>query len=117
MKNCFVLLTVILLSCKNEDLSPEEKQILRTYITRHNITTESKFVEDSINELLLHRTKYQKKYAAGFQDYLRAHMEFFSNNWNKPYDVKKDRDLNLEEYLHFCKAHNYSPMEYIQNIN
>jgi len=117
MKNCLVLLTLILLSCKTEDLSPEEKQILRTHITRHNILTETKFVQDSINEVQQHRAKYQKKYAAGFQEYLKAHMVFFSDNWNKPYDVKKDRDLNLEQYLHYCKAYNYSPMEYIKNIN
>lgn len=117
MKNCLVLITMILLSCKNEDLSAEEKQILQTSITRHNIITETKFVQDSMAEVQQHREKYQKKYAAGFQEYLKAHMEFFSDNWNKPYDVKKDRDLNLEEYLHYCRAHNYSPMEYIKNIN
>lgn len=117
MKKWLVLLSMILLSCKNEDLSPEEKNILQTHITRHNITTESKFVQDSINELQQQRVKYQKKYGNGFQEYLKAHMEFFSNNWNKPYDVKKDRDLDLEEYLHYCRAHNYSPMKYIKNID
>ena len=117
MKNCLVLLAMILLSCKNNGLSPEEQQILQTHITQHNISTEAKFVQDSINELQQHRVKYQKKYADGFPQYLKAHMEYFSDNWNKPYDVKKDRDLNLEQYLHYCKTYNYSPMEYIKNIN
>ena len=117
MKNCLVLLTMMLLSCKNEDLSPQEKQILQTRITRHNIATETKFAQDSINELQLHRTKYKKNYADGFQQYLKAHMEYFSDNWNKPYDIKKDRDLNLETYLNYCRAHKYSPMEYIKNID
>jgi len=117
MKNCLVLLAMTLLSCKNNELSPEEQQILQTHITQHNINTEAKFVQDSINELQQHRVKYQKKYADGFPQYLKAHMEYFSDNWNKPYEVKKDRNLNLETYLNYCRAHNYSPMEYIKNMD
>jgi len=117
MKNCLLLLSVILSSCKNEDLSPEEKQILQTHITRHNIATEARFVQDSIHELQEHRAKYQLKYKTGFSEFLKDHMILFSNNWNRPYNINKDRTLTLDSYLDYCGVHKYNPKEQIKNIN
>jgi len=117
MKNRILLLGIILLSCRNENLSDEQKKLLETTITRHNIVTEDRFAQDSIHELQIHRLKYQQKNAAGFQEYLKAHMIYFSNSWNRPYDIKKDRKLTLQSYLDYCEANNLKPLEYINQIN
>jgi len=117
MKTGLLLLNLILLSCKNEGLSNEEKQVLKFQITRHNIATEATFVQDSIHELQKQRAKYRQKYLTGFGEYLKDHMIFFSNNWNRPYNIKKDRTLTLESYLDYCRVHKYNPKQYIKNIN
>jgi len=98
-------------------VSSEERKMLQTYITTHNITTQSRFDQDSINELQQERRKYKKKNENGFQESLDAHMKFFSNKWNMAYDIKRDRNLTLESYLEYCKAHNFKPREYIKYIN
>ena len=91
-------------------------KLLQTSITTHNITTQARFDHDSINELQRERRKHKRKIENGFQQYLDAHMKFFSNKWGKPYDIKKDRNLTLHLYLEYCMTHNYNPMEYIKYI-
>ncbi len=43
-------------------------------------------------------------------------MAPFKYDWNKPYDIKKDREITLQKYLDYCKANGYDPETYYKTI-
>ncbi len=44
-------------------------------------------------------------------------MAVFSSEWNKPYDIKKDRNITTDKYMDYCKAHNLDPETYYKFLD
>lgn len=117
MKLILALFVFCLLSCKS-GLSDQDKKNLLFYIDLHNSSLKTKFSVDSINETTKVKIRYITLHdTATVNNYLRAHMAVFANEWNSPYNIQKDRFLTLQSYLDYCKAHNYEPTEYIKFID
>lgn len=104
-----------LLSCKSSGPTPEQIDRYKFYIDLHNITTKSRFAQDSIEEDYRLRRQYiDLKDSPQLKNYLKTHGEVFADQWNNPYDVRKDRFLTVEKYLDYCKAHGYDPDKWIE---
>lgn len=47
---------------------------------------------------------------------VKLSMDIFRSDYFADYDIKKDTALTLDKYKEYCKAHGYSPKEYIEFI-
>lgn len=113
-----LLLGLFLITFISCGLSKKEKDQIQFYINLHNSSTKLKFNLDSIKEASNIKMKYlDMKGTTELNQYIQSHMKVFANEWNKPYDIKRDRFLTLESYLKYCEAHNYKPKEYIKFID
>lgn len=102
----------ILFACKQPGLNNEKKETIQSMIRMHNINVETKFTLDTIEEKTNLRIKYLGLPETQVQNYIDAHLKVFENEWNKPYDIRKDKSLTLEKYLEYCEANNKNPETY-----
>jgi len=107
-----ILITIVLLtllSCKS-GLTESEEKTINLSLTLHNQNARLKFALDSIEEVTKYRIEHiATKNHPDFDKWLQSHMDVFENEWNSPYDIKKDRNLTMDKYLDYCKAYNHDP--------
>lgn len=111
------LLVPAFLACKQSGLSKEKKNSIDLHIRIHNAKVQTDFSLDSVNEVQSIKIKHVSLPKEKVNDYLLSHMKVFEDQWNKPYDIRKDKSLTLEKYFDYCKAHNLDPETYYKFID
>lgn len=106
----FILLSILLYSCDSNNLSESDRLSLETDIFIHRTKASLKYNIAAIKARESLEIKYynwEKKDSA-----IALSMDIFNSSWNKPYDIKKDSTLTVDQYLKYCKANNYDPITY-----
>ena len=121
MKNLLIPALLLLFSCNAKEsekgeLTEQQKTELKQSIEMHNVAAQKKFMSDSVQKAQHYRIGYVGLAEDTVEKYLKLQMVDYYKDWNKPYDIQKDRNLTLESYLEYCKTHNYLPAEYIKNL-
>lgn len=114
MKYLLIVL-VIITSCSKPDYTEIEKRLAEKRESAYKV-----FYLDSLRamvelkENLEISNNYDRQYS---QDSLLKIVEeqgaIYAREYNKPYKLSKDRNLNLQTYLDYCKNYNKDPMTYI----
>lgn len=119
MKYVLIISLFLLVSCGNSAMSESKKEYIKTVLLIHNINTHIRFVEDSLREGEKFQTsliglKFSKDSVEAFS---KVHGKVFANEWNDPYDIKKDQFLTFEKYIDYCKAHNLDEKSYFEFLD
>jgi hypothetical protein len=117
MKKIFYVLTFTLIISCNSKKSDLNKQEAETFIKIHNLIVSGRFSQDSIKEATNVEIQHIGIRKSLVDSVIKTHMVVYSNEWNDPYDIKKDRFLTYEKYLEYCKAHNLDATTYYKFIN
>lgn len=112
-----ILLTPVFFACKQSGLSKEKKNSINLYIRIHNAKVQTDFSLDSIEETTAIKIRYVSLPKDRVNDYIVSHMGVFEDQWNQPYDIRKDKNLTLEKYLDYCKANNKDPETYYKYLD
>lgn len=113
MKLAYItILSVLVFSC-HSGVSAKKKAEIEFAIKFHSTNINSVFVQDSIMAETDYRIRNIRRIPKDSIDkYAKTEMKVYSNNWNKPYDIKKDRQLTFDKYMDYCKANNLDPDTY-----
>lgn len=109
----YLLFVLVLISCKS-GLSENDKVVLKYRIQMHNSMTRLEYLRAEMEEEERLRLKYRNYSEDGRKKLVEIGIRGYYNDWNYPYDIKKDTGLTLYEYLKYCEAHNYDPEKYIE---
>jgi|LakMenE01Jun11ns_1017448.scaffolds.fasta_scaffold9245467_2 hypothetical protein len=116
MKKTILTLTIFISSC---GLNESDKSYINHSLSIHNISQHLNFTRDSIDEA----TNYTIIELLGvvpkkdWDKFVNEHMAVYKNEWNKPYQIEKDYNLTLDEYLSYCKTMGYDPKTYVNLLN
>lgn len=110
-----VLFLTVLCGCQS-GLSSKEKHELEVMINLHRINANTIFVQDSIRKATALQIEHFGLPQEQLDTMLALTMKVFSNEWNSPYDIKRDRFLTLDKYLEYCKSNNLDAKTYYQFI-
>lgn len=116
----YLLVLLLLSACKNDkELSTSKKRLISLSLDLRNMSVHTTFFKDSLQELQYYKTILfnARLPKDSMQDYESVHMRVFSNQWNEPYDIKKDRFLTIDKYLDYCKAHRLDPETYYKFLD
>ncbi len=109
----------LIAACNGGDLSKSKKDAIQFTLEIHNSNPELKFKLDSVTEgsnFEISLLKYHLSKDSS-TSLIKRQMKIFANDWNTPYDIKKDRDITLDKYVDYCKDNKYDPETYYKVLD
>jgi hypothetical protein len=106
MKKFITLLCFITAISCNSKKSDTNKAEVQASIQIHNLIVKGRFQQDSLKEKTSVEIQHIGIRKSLVDSVIQTHMTVYSNEWNEPYDIKRDRFLTFEKYMEYCKAHN-----------
>jgi hypothetical protein len=119
MKDLLIGMLVFSACSEKPDYTPVEQKLS---LVRDQ--AQKQYYLDSLESLLKLKdnleitNNYTKEYTPdSIKNILKIQGEVFAREYNKEYDIKKDRAVTLQTYLDYCKAHNHDPLTYYKFMN
>ena len=100
-----ILLVLCIASCKNDELSKSDKELLELQLSIHRDNAALAFRIERIEQEGRLRIKYFD--APNKNRLIELGLKVWENSWNKEQDIMKDSLFTLQKYLNYCKANGY----------